>query len=303
MNETYIANLALAKIGATLITSIESPTVKESVHAKLHYGVARDQVLRDHAWKFANKLVVLKRAATPQSSDIYVSLGDGKYVRYSYNGLPTPWYQAQDGSYITIASVIDPSSGESVDRWTIVNELAVVVAQADTDCSHPMESLGWIDPIGFSKVDISFYYDGVGLWKTVLALPSDCLRPLVLINASGEKTDKFQRLLACGTQVLALDEIVPVTLSYTARITDVSQFDSLFIDALVTLLASKLARAISGSDSMESQLLQTYMTAILPEARFRDTQETDSAENRDGIGDFIAGDMMPRRYGRAHLTP
>jgi len=61
-NETTICNLALGKLGAKTVMSLNDAS-PEARAAKLHYAATRDEVLRAHRWNFAIKRVKLTRLA------------------------------------------------------------------------------------------------------------------------------------------------------------------------------------------------------------------------------------------------
>jgi hypothetical protein len=63
-----------------------------------------------------------------------------------------------------------------------------------------------------------------------------------------------------------------VSISYTARIEDLNLWSPLAIQVLVKLLASRLAKAITGQSSLqESKIKEAY--ALLPEAKRSDGRE------------------------------
>lgn len=70
-----------------------------------------------------------------------------------------------------------------------------------------------------------------------------------------------------------------VQVRYVADISDVSRFDPLFTQAFSTLLASRCARSITGSDSREAELRQQYEAIDLPKAQQVDGAESNSGEN------------------------
>ncbi len=57
-SEASICNLALSHLGAYTISSLNDPT-QEARKCKLYYEVARDYVLRDFSWGFAEKRAAL----------------------------------------------------------------------------------------------------------------------------------------------------------------------------------------------------------------------------------------------------
>ena len=61
-NETTICNLALGKLGAKTVMSLDDAS-PEARAAKLHYAATRDEVLRAHRWNFAIKRARVARLA------------------------------------------------------------------------------------------------------------------------------------------------------------------------------------------------------------------------------------------------
>lgn len=81
-----------------------------------------------------------------------------------------------------------------------------------------------------------------------------------------------------------------IRIKYISDVTDTVRFDALFVRALFTLLASKMARAITGSDSREERLRGQYEQLDLPTA-----QQVDGSETRGGVNPPII-DAMSRSY-------
>lgn len=59
--QTQLANLALAKIGARRIASLEGDSSEEARQCRLHFEHKRDTLLRRHQWNFAKARVALSR--------------------------------------------------------------------------------------------------------------------------------------------------------------------------------------------------------------------------------------------------
>lgn len=118
-------------------------------------------------------------------------------------------------------------------------------------------------------------------------LPSDFIR-LDTVNElsvwNDQKADWFQIEHGLDSSDNAIGRVLltdadSIRIRYVADIQDVSQFDPLFVQALSTLLASKAARAITGSDSLEGQLRRQFEEFDLPTAQQVDGSETSSNEN------------------------
>ncbi len=54
----------------------------------------------------------------------------------------------------------------------------------------------------------------------------------------------------------------PLSLRYRARVTDASQFDSTFVDALACMLAVRSCKAVTGKDTLVESLLQQFQMII-----------------------------------------
>lgn len=63
-SRTQLANLALAKIGATQLGNIDTDQTEEARQARLHFDHLRDTLLRQHPWNFGTRYVALSAIAT-----------------------------------------------------------------------------------------------------------------------------------------------------------------------------------------------------------------------------------------------
>ena len=131
-------------------------------------------------------------------------------------------------------------------------------------------------------------------WENAFALPADYLR-LEKVTSGGEKIDLFRIQRANGKRCL-LANVDALTLHYVARVTDTAEFDPLFVQAFATLLAARLARGITGSEQLETQLMQRYETVDLPNARTANGQDSQSNENHP-LAEIIAGSLTGNRSG------
>lgn len=67
MTETEIANLALSKLGASLIIRMGDASIPESHNAGILYQPTLERVLRDHQWSFAEREEALALLPTAES--------------------------------------------------------------------------------------------------------------------------------------------------------------------------------------------------------------------------------------------
>ncbi len=295
MTETTIANLALAKLGAEQITSLTAINSKEATHARLHFDQVRDEVLRDHPWAFAQTSAPLVFTAPAASENLSVLVPDASAYR-TFAAMPNvDTYTYEDsGTGVFAVAEVTLEDGTTADRWIYADD-GVIVAQAEDEATHPCEVLHWLEPGTYEETTIIFKAAARGVWHYSYRLPYDCLRLGALHAEDGSKVDSFARGYCHGGQAILTNQAPDVSLTYTARIEDPNQFDPQFVDAFATLLAARMARAVTGSDSKETELLAIYKNESLSNARFRDAQETSGGENRDTLADMLEGDLLPAR--------
>lgn len=126
-------------------------------------------------------------------------------------------------------------------------------------------------------------------WTNRFPLPSGCLRALK-VNDSGEDAARKDWTVEGGF-VLTDDD--SVDLEYVARVTSVSLFDPLFIQALVVLLAVELATVLTRGDSFREGLLKEYEAITAPLAR-----RVDANEQRLTLRlPYMDSDLVLARYG------
>ena len=100
-------------------------------------------------------------------------------------------------------------------------------------------------------------------YNAAYALPSNCLRVWGVVNA-------FTPWRVVGKLIYSNDSSLGIY--YVADITDSTQFDALFEQALVLLLAIRSSFAITQNVSLEPVLQQKFKLK-LAEAKLRDSQE------------------------------
>lgn len=95
-------------------------------------------------------------------------------------------------------------------------------------------------------------------WAAAYALPADCLRLLALVSGKDQKTLVHYETL--GRTVLCNHS--PVHVRYTARVTDVDQWDPAFADAFCASLAGEAVAAITGEVNAIQMMEQRAQLAI-----------------------------------------
>lgn len=64
-SEVDICNIAMHKLGANRVTSLDTPDNFEAELCAVNYPLVRDSVLEEHAWSFALKRIVLNPTGNP----------------------------------------------------------------------------------------------------------------------------------------------------------------------------------------------------------------------------------------------
>lgn len=121
-----------------------------------------------------------------------------------------------------------------------------------------------------TRVDLSLLTETpINEWESIFSLPPDCLRVLQL---NGFDSDEDRKLWSVEGGRLFTDEAT-ASIKYLACIENAALFPPLFVEALATKLASKLAQPITGSRQLPGELLAEYKRITGPEARKVDAFE------------------------------
>jgi|694.fasta_scaffold11784_2 hypothetical protein len=127
-------------------------------------------------------------------------------------------------------------------------------------------------------------------WAFAYQLPTDCLR---VVQLNGAEPSEREGEFAVERNMLMTDADV-AQVRYIARITDGSLYPPLFVEALATKLASKLAGPITGSRQLPAELLREYEVITGPKARMADVFE----EQRRRKQPWVFSDLVRARYAR-----
>jgi hypothetical protein len=99
-------------------------------------------------------------------------------------------------------------------------------------------------------------------WSYSIPLPADCLR-LLSVEAGQDYDVEGRRIVSNASSL---------NVTYTAKITDVTLYDSLFCQALGARLAHAMSKRVTDSDAGRDDLWEIYK-AFVREARSIDSQE------------------------------
>jgi len=151
-----------------------------------------------------------------------------------------------------------------------------------------LESHTWNFAMRRASLALTDKEDPFGDFNSIFTLPSDCIRVV--------KTDREDEITFGTDPLFNGFKTVGFTNTYAGRdryriegrnffydddtalilfisdVTDTTQFSPLFVDALALYLAHKIAYKLTGSRTLEADLLQRY-ERTLREAKLRDAQE------------------------------
>lgn len=107
-------------------------------------------------------------------------------------------------------------------------------------------------------------------WASAYQLPNDFLRLTVIASCNAwDQTEYFDRQgdkLMLKNGWFTDDEASTINIEYIHRLEDSTKFDPLLVECIAIILAMKIVRSLTGSDTKAAQLRQEYEQVILPRA-------------------------------------
>jgi len=312
MTKTDIANLALSKIGETLIDDIDDTGDRRARLAKLHYEPTLREILRAHFWGFAMKAAKCDPSELLAISIDAPHLPGGKQVLV-YAGLAGGKVMfSTDGRLVTDLSTVYPWASAFWDpdevRWEVSrveNALGSSYVNwiSSEDVDTPLDVVTWSEGggagAGGGSLSVAVAWpvtmpDGYDGWQSGWKIPADFIKLRKLLTADGGQIEYFNLRRIGGTRSIVSRGYSSITMDYVQYVDDPADYDPLFTAAFVTLLASRLARAISGSEKLEGDLRSLYESVDLPAARTADGYDSESNENRP-LREFLDGSLTGGR--------
>lgn len=117
-------------------------------------------------------------------------------------------------------------------------------------------------------------------WSNQFILPTDFLRMKSIYDGNNTALKKSRHSYALeGTRLLTDDSSVEIR--YIRKVTDVTEFDPLFVEVLVLLLAKKLVGSLAGADAKLTQDIKDDLKNLMPSVRTLDRQETETVGRAD----------------------
>ena len=265
-SELEIANLALSALKEAPLSVIDTSNDR-AVLFTLHYIPARDELLRLARWNFARTYARLTPTWVQMTS---VSSASGLVkITLAAHGLTT-------GTRLTTRNTSTNGT------WYIT---VLDVNNFTLDGSQFVDTTA-------GQFTIAPQFG----WAYRMALPADCLR-VMSINDIEAGMGPANYEIAAGNFLFT--NVSLANLLYTAKITDVTQFDPLFTKALTIKLASVMCMGIKGSMQQRQQLEQEFRQLNLLDAEWVDAVEPRSKV----IGPAHGSATLQSRYGWGGWRP
>ena len=125
-------------------------------------------------------------------------------------------------------------------------------------------------------------------WSIAYTLPEDCLRVLQLNRWEDWQEPKTWEIE--GRRLVTDQDAAQI--KYTRRVEDPNLFDALFVDAVSVYLAARVAKMVTGSETLGAQMIQIFDNMIGPEARRLDAQESRSKQREKP---WVTSDLVKSR--------
>jgi len=289
MTKTQIANLALSHLGEPAATDIDTDTTTAATVCRTHYDNTLATLLETHPWNFARALTKL----IPSQVSVTYTKASGTFS----SGLTTHTVQLSLTTYTAAATTyVGTDADDNVFTLTKAANTAYAELSAVDDAdatltdyaartasTFPVDAFPYQEPWTIIDADMSEVTTQLSTaflpWTVVYDLPSTCLRVLRFATTSDTALQRFEivdRKVLCDTEDT-------LNLYYITSAPPLASYPPSFINAYTLLLASDMARQITGSEQTASDFLQKHKLA-LNQALTKDTRETQSGEN-----------MTPRR--------
>lgn len=115
-------------------------------------------------------------------------------------------------------------------------------------------------------------------WDNQFVLPTDMMRARGVYGGTGSRNTRMSYELE-GNLILTNESAV--NFRYIKQVTDPADFDSLFTEVLILLLARKLLGPLAGGHPKMDAMLERQLTPLMRQVRANDRQETNTKGRDD----------------------
>ena len=256
-----IANLALGKLGSSVITSLTESGSTEAAIINNVYTDILDEVLSEHPWTFAQKRLLLTVTCPDDPSrtidDIQYPVKTITWVSAASPAVVTSVAHGfADDDWVKITAVVGMTE-LNTNFYIVANKTADTFELTDTD---------GVD------VDSSAYtgYGSAGSIHRAFDIPTINSKELVVYDRPSDMVKLISKSSENAYIAVELDKIISDTatlsITYTYRNTTVTQYFQKFVQALALRLAAEVCFAITNSVAKSKELLQYYEEEVLPSA-------------------------------------
>jgi len=248
-SEVDIANMALAELGEAKITSLAQ---KADISLETLLDQSRDKTLEMHEWGFATKRTRLVASGLLDLSSRTVTITgndagtEDTIVLDATESFITAGFAQGDRVYIT-------GSESNNGFWDISISTAVAALTLTINEDEAM-----VTEVLTSDADLKLYVSSAYGYDFKYAKPSDHIRTL---NINDDIDIEFNEE---GSYILTneKDSHDEIDIKYIKQETDTTKFTPLFIEVMVLVLASKLAKPIKGDEASQTSLLVRARSAL-----------------------------------------
>lgn len=293
LTKTKLCNLALSKLGSErlLLSSFDTDTGVLKDTLDLHYTPTLEELTRMHSWNcckkrnqlspFKLKVTIPKAIESTSADQIFivnatsvttnVNVEHTNYAKYEYYvGTDTGTGQAiSNGNRAVVIQRSDTDGADIANgyQWNItyitgggstINVNSGVTDVYDPSGSYLHGSSGESIKVELVKPSTEYDYQ--------YFVPADAQRSFYLTNSADSYRFMKPRVdwVIEGNKILTNES--KVYLCYDG-VPEPTAMDSLFAQAFVTLLASRIATTVTGDRGLSLNLLEEFNRVIMPEAR------------------------------------
>lgn len=259
LSKVGICNSALAKLGDSFIIDIDDGS-KQARACKECFDRLRDALLRSHRWSFAMTRLAMPALFAPttdNASDLVVELsldidGDGTVTALTDGLLLQRYLFGLRG-----ASLISGAIGVGATRTT-ANQIEAYIEQL-------LEGAATVNPPG--PVTTPFTLAPAFGFRYQYLLPVDLLRlDYVGDYFVGLDMSDYRNASAAEYQIegriLLTDLGPPLHIRFIKRITDTTQYDPLFDEALAAVMAREMAMSLAQSTQLKDLAAKDFQSVI-----------------------------------------
>jgi hypothetical protein len=266
--ESQVSNLALARIGADLIkTTLEdTPSARQ---CRAIFGPTRDEMLRDYDFNFATRRIMFARNTTAETLGAWAYCYDIPNAS-AFNVLKVVDIAANASNLYEVynrqinCDLVSDSAGADITAATmaLVTGIVTVSSVADLFEGRPVMMTAGTIPTGISLNTVYWVRDLTATTFKLAATPGGTALVGTVTPGSG----------------ITISPLAYLDTKVVLSIVDTSTWDTLFKDAFVLRMASKLAIPLVKRADL-AQFLQSEFAAIFSLAKSASKQEQPTDES------------------------